>query len=1060
MILVRASAGTGKTYRISVEFIATLLKMGHHTGYSRDDLYREILVITFTRKATSEIRERIFEHLGMIVRQEEGYRDILKSPLDDRQKDYLGRVFQSMRKNRHLLMIRTIDGFTQLVFQQLVAPAMQIDDFSVVNENDDDVYQRILEKVIEDDDAMTAFSNVFQKYIHRGKDLSAYRNLIKSMIDNRWLFDVPSIFEEPEDSADWYRKYRTALVDFIRENLSTSNALVDYLIGKGLKTVVTRNDIDFSNYETQLPIALNNDFLRIHAAEFRAEKTLGKRKTSEEQRDAYARNVFPLLVRGVIGDMRKEERIIRLIARIVFDEYDRLKMAGRDFTHNDILWFTYRALHQDEMGLIDPDSNMVTNLFYEFLSQRVRYIFIDEFQDTSILQWKLLEPLLIEISSGYGAEDYGGFIIVGDEKQAIYGWRGGERELLGRMRTVFHAIEEETLATCYRSQRRILDFVNRYFSTIADSLDDRDWQFHDVQHLPDKDEGYVEVRFDRYSPRSKTPREKEQCYKDFVEKMVAPKIASGAGDSAILARTNRDLDQIAQALDDIGIPYIHESSASLAEHRLVKPLIHLLRYVAWFDFYDLLVFLRSDFYRMGNERFNRLLLRYRAVEQPEHGIGFLNEMEDAIADDDLIEFLKNLVDSTQLYRILSLTIERHGSTGWSQVDLRNLARFMDYVQKFDAGVYDFLRELDRDRGSDALSQVGMEEGDAVRLMSIHKSKGLQFDTTFVYLQFSNRGGGAGRLDLQTFYRLSDRGTAPTDLIICNSEYVSVLKNCLTDMTGKPFDRMRELMECQVMADFTDEINALYVALTRAKNNLFVYTVQEAADAAVAIDKASKEPGTIKSLLAMLYREIGEELDENGIYRVGSVMQTEVVEEPDSNVADDDVPSIMKHIEPKNAFRERKVADPENAHLLIQAYRGDSIFKGELVHLCLSLVKTGAVEEFDAAREAAYRDFGGMYSASRIEEILGSLKLWTKEHPDIFSTEWSRVFNEISVFDDEDREYRIDRLLIDDARKKILIVDYKTGGIADAWQERKYVELLNGIKDNDYTVGFRYVEVKI
>ncbi len=715
------------------------------------------------------------------------------------------------------------------------------------------------------------------------------------------------------------------------------------------------------------------------------------------------------------------------------------------------------------MGLIDPATSMVTNLFYEFLSQRVRYIFIDEFQDTSILQWKLLEPLLIELSSGYGVEDYGGFVIVGDEKQAIYGWRGGERELLDRVKTVFHSVEEETLATCYRSQREILRFVNDYFGTVSRVLDDGVWQYRDVQHLPKKNEGYVEVRFDHHTRSKNAPREKEQCYRDFVDKMVAPRIADGAHDSVILARTNRDLDQIAQALDDAGIPYIHESSASLADHRLVKPLIHLLRYLAWYDFLDLLIFLRSDYYRMDNDLFNRVLLWYRENEQPEHTIDCLKRMAAEIAGcslTELTDFLSGFDGVSQLFRILSDTISRYGSTGWSTVDLRNLARFMDYVQRFDSGVYDFLRELEKRRGDDALGQVGLEESGAIRLMTIHKSKGLQFDSTFVYLKFSNRGGGAGTLDLQTFYRLSEYGASPTDLIMCNSEYVSVLKNCLSDTEEKSFQRINDLMEHHALTDFTDEINALYVALTRAKNNLFVYTVQEASDLADGMKKAQQERGTIKSLLGLLYRVVREGIGEDGVYRSGGFTCSKDVPEELEHKPVTEISSVMRHVHPQNAYREAAVTDPKDAHLLIQAYKSDSIFKGEAVHLCLSMVKTGTEEEFEAARDAVYRDFGGMYSIEKIDAVIDGLRSWTQEHQEIFSSDWSRVFNEISVFGEDGNEYRIDRLLIDDARKRILIVDYKTGGVADPWQERKYVELVNGMKQDGYTVGFRYAEVMI
>ncbi len=1069
--VVKASAGTGKTYRISVEFIATLLRMGLQTGYTRDDIYREILVITFTRKATSEIRERIFEHLGMIVRREEGYLDILRTTLDEQQFDFLHRVFDSMRRNKHLLMIRTIDGFTQLVFQQLVAPAMQLDDFTVINDNDDEVYQLILERIIEDKPSLDAFSSVFQKYIHRGKDLSAYRNLVRGMIDNRWLFDIRSMLAATQSTGNAYQQYRLTLVDFIGTRLSRDIALGEYFIKSDLRAAIEHDGIDWMNFETVIPTALNDDMLRIHAAGFLAEKIFSKRKTSDELREVYHREVFPHLLRGVFDDIRKEETTIRGIAQSVFHEYDRIKMQAREFTHNDILWYTYQMLHRDEMGLIDPSSNMVTNLFYEFLTQRIRYIFIDEFQDTSILQWKLLEPLLIEYASGYGTANYGGFIIVGDEKQAIYGWRGGERELLGKIGSVFPTVEQETLSTCYRSHKGILDFVNGYFGAISRTLGEHIWQYDAVDHLPYKTAGYVEVRFDHYSYSKNTPRSKDLCYSDFVQKMIAPRFAVDAEkplrmqDSVILARTNKDLDRIALELDSIGIPYIHESSASLAEHKLVKPLIFLLRYLAWFDLLDLLVFLRSDYFLMSNELLTRILLWYRRNKDGEHSLDFLRKLAEAVDDqslNDLTSVLADQMAKPQLYRVLAETIGRHGSTGWNQVDLRNLAKFMEYVQRSDQdSVYGFLRELEKNRGDDALSQVGLEEGDAIRLMSIHKSKGLQFDNTFVFQQFSNRGGGnAGLLRLQSFYRLSPESVTPEELLLCNSEYVSLLKNCLEGAHGTPFEQAHQLMQHDDLADFTDQINALYVALTRAKNNLFLYAVMQATDIMDGVKKAQIESGTLKSLAGYLYQVLENGIDEEYIYRSGEITVTgdaEEVTQPRSNA---EVETVMRYLNRANAYHEDVISDPQNAHLLIASHRNDAISRGEIVHLCLSMIRTGTQKEFEAARTAAYRDFGGIYGVEEIDNLLDRLREWAKNYPDIFSAKWTRIFNEIPIFDDDGSEYRIDRLLIDDEDKQILIVDYKTGGISEAWQERKYVEIVMQIVGGEYTVEFRYAEVRV
>ncbi len=1084
--IIKASAGTGKTYRISVEYIATLIRIGQYTGYARPDVFREILVITFTRKATSEIRERIFEHLDLIVRQKDGYIDLinnlnLETTLDSTQREFLARVLDTMKQNKHLLMIRTIDGFTQMIFQQLVAPALYLEDFTIVNENDEEVYQNVLERVIENPESMRMFRQVFQKYIHRGKDLSAYRNLVKSILENRWLFERPTLLESMGKTTDppaSYELYKRALIGFFKDIYEKEGKeAISLLCKKRLKGIFEANGIDQGNLEEGLLAALHHDELRIHAAKYAPDNTFFK-KPNEMYGEKYVREVYTHLVKGVIEEVRKEEVVVREIAEIVFREYDHIKMTSREFTHSDILWYTYSTLHRDDLGFIDPDNGMVTNLFYEFLSQKIRYLFIDEFQDTSILQWKLLEPLLHEYASGSGVKEYGGFIVVGDEKQAIYGWRGGERELLDRIRHVFHGVEEETLDMSYRSQSVVIDFVNRYFGLISRCLEELEWAYNDVRHLPKKTAGYVQVDFDNYSARSKDdPREKAMCYQDFVNKVIAPAISPEskmpipAGSAAILARSNADLNSIARALDEAGIPYIHESSEALSEHRLVKPLIHLLRYLAWFDYLDLLIFLRSDYIQLDNERLNRLLTWYRKHKdtQAEHDAGFFTNAVESITCDELkslAAFLTNHQNPQTLFPALAEVVAEFGSTTWNPVDQRNLTRFLQAVVQYDqaksdtgTGVYGFLNYLEKNAGDDGLRQVGLDEGDAIRLMTIHKSKGLQFETTFVFIDFSKRSSSAGLLELHAYYRMSEDSASPTELVLCNSEYDSLLKNCLTGVRGFPYEAIAKMMEHRKYAIFADEINALYVALTRAKNNLFVYAALEAADFSKGLKDAEKDPYKFKYLFALLHTVVYHPLDSGEDFK-GKITVDQVADVEESAQEDRQIRDVMRSLHFRNLITEPAEVDEQKAHQLIRSHRSGSLVTGEFVHLYLSMIKYGEEAEFDAAWNTVNRHFGGIFSRQEMEAIVSEIDVWVEQHPELFLSRWTRVFNEITLYGDDGQEYRIDRLLIDDERKEILIVDYKTGGIADPWQKEKYVELVGKAEQGNYTIRFEYLEVNM
>ena len=126
--------------------------------------------------------------------------------------------------------------------------------------------------------------------------------------------------------------------------------------------------------------------------------------------------------------MLSEENDLFHVIDFLLEQYDKLLFRDKIFTHDDISYYTFRYLYDPDLSLIEAD--YVSNLFYEYLSTYTRFVLIDEFQDTSIIQYKILLPIIREVISGAGVKEYGGAIIVGDEKQSIYGWRGGERDLL------------------------------------------------------------------------------------------------------------------------------------------------------------------------------------------------------------------------------------------------------------------------------------------------------------------------------------------------------------------------------------------------------------------------------------------------------------------------------------------------------------------------------------------------------------------------------------------------------------------------------------------------------
>lgn len=148
------------------------------------------------------------------------------------------------------------------------------------------------------------------------------------------------------------------------------------------------------------------------------------------------------------------------------ERYDNLIYRYKNLTYDDITWFTFETLFSSEPPFLNPEDAVSATEFYQCLSHRTRFLLIDEFQDTSLIQFNILKPIIEEITAGEGSKPFGGLIVVGDEKQSIFGWRGGERDLLLNLKDIFPALGDltvEALDKSYRCGPTLMEFINQVF---------------------------------------------------------------------------------------------------------------------------------------------------------------------------------------------------------------------------------------------------------------------------------------------------------------------------------------------------------------------------------------------------------------------------------------------------------------------------------------------------------------------------------------------------------------------------------------------------------------------
>ena len=449
-LILKASAGTGKTYRLSLEYIASLME-----GID----FKDILVMTFTKKATAEIKERILKFLKEICESEEKRVEIEKN-LQNIYGDVFSfeiskvkKIYKNIVENKDKLKIYTIDSFTNTIFKKAIAPYLKIYSYEIVDEEENrKILIRTFEKLFENREDFNLFKSFLED--NSEKDMDRYVELIRNIINQRWKMILLGKNLEKKEPLDYKPAFPILekQEEILKEIAGIKGKPFDDLVKKDYRGYFSSKDKG-EYLKENYNIFLKDKF-------WSGVKVKSKKGDIDSQledlnylyvefKDNLGREMYNRLV------IPYEEKLLQTIEKI-YTIYDEIKFREKRFTHTDISNYTFKYLEEKELGFIDE--NGLTEEFFEIIDGRLRSVFIDEFQDTSILQWRILKNILDKSEN---------IICVGDEKQSIYGWRGGEKKLFENLAQIIDG-EEEELDTCFRSKKNIVEYTNEVFRDIAD----------------------------------------------------------------------------------------------------------------------------------------------------------------------------------------------------------------------------------------------------------------------------------------------------------------------------------------------------------------------------------------------------------------------------------------------------------------------------------------------------------------------------------------------------------------------------------------------------------------
>ena len=698
-LALKASAGSGKTFALTVRYISLLL-LGAKPN--------EILTLTFTNKAANEMSERIYKTL-LTLGDDEAYINAIINQSNLSKEEILGKKAYLIKSfTNATLSIFTIDKFINKILREFCGYVGISDDFEI---KEDDIEALSL-KFLESLDSKQ-FETLIDFSHYEKKKFNSLFELFKNLLEKNEKVDILNI--------------DATLIDFQKENVMThAFKIKEAILNCSVASNSAQKAVDFEKFDDLFGRTwLEKDTLADYSY---------FKKCANETLESYFSSLKDEI--GIYYKLRAGYSLSRLF---------ELYLMFKDFKFN---------FNRNKNYL---EFNDISNLVYELLSTKIdkeflyfrldstySHMLIDEFQDTSLLQYKILEPLISEIMSG-DTTKFKTFFYVGDTKQSIYRFRGGKRELFDYVAKTNPQLEVEVLNTNYRSCENIISYVNSLFLNLPN------YEYFEQESI--SKDGYVEVVVDN-------ALEEDDKFVNIALKIdELIKQGLNPNDISILTYTNDDVLNLyyylKQKFPDMKIST--EMTSKLINQQNVKALINGMKYL----------YFKEEIYK---ENLNALI-----------GMPLLNEInfDIEIKEKSVQEILKELASKLKI------------------ID-ENVIKFIEVSSTFN-NIVDFVYEVDKlDANMENSESVGLQ------ILTIFKSKGLEFHTVIL-------------LD-----RIKRKNVDKSSLLF---EYDSVeLKNIFYKIKG--YENYNKDYEKAISKEkalsLEDEINILYVALTRAKNNMIVF----------------------------------------------------------------------------------------------------------------------------------------------------------------------------------------------------------------------------------------------
>jgi len=998
--IVEASAGSGKTYALAKRFVGLLINPALQPN---EIPLRNILAITFSNKATIEMKARILDFLKKIAldkfsdpKEKEDIVAFLEVDFAQAKKKALA-IMEDIILNYNFFQVQTIDSFVNAVLSGCAFKLGLSANFKIKTDAKEHLIyslDKLIDAAATDEKVRSSFHDFITQYLYLENKTGWFPKDDILKISSDLFYKLNRIGGSFAPSPDDAQK----LVLRKKKLLANMRALKkDWPKGahKGFENKFTRF---LEENKNNFDLGSVSDYFK--RPEFPVVKG--------EEASAATRRIW--------DDVTKELSILAgLEARAVLDPY--IDIFSRVLTFFKALSKKADCLFLDELNreagvLFDEKEVTVPELYYR-LATRLRHFLIDEFQDTSSLQWKNLAGMVEEALATGGSLFY-----VGDKKQAIYRFRGGESGLFDSVKERYkdHNLILGSLNQNRRSLSQIVSFVNEVFS--QGNLKKL------LSGLSAPEEAIVLGVFEGCQQSFVEGREggcvnvgyvDPQDLKERLLSLVCELLKRfNPADIAVLARENDDVELLTEWLVEKGLAVESEKTLNIRNNAAIKEIVSLLKFLnSPIDDLSFASFITGDIFLnasgLRKDDIEDFILGFREKSRKESAVYLYREFRHKYpkAWDGFFEEFFRSVGFIPLYELTVSIFSRFDCFNAFPGQQGFLMRFLELIKEKEEeknGISLFLEFFQEAAGEELY--VRASKTDAVKVLTIHKAKGLGFPV--VILPFLDMKVKVGSI-ISRFY------DGQLSLMRMHKKY----RNFSPELDA--------IYKEEYLKSFIDELNTLYVALTRPREELYIFLPQ-----------GEKKPSLCSQLFGFSDGARSGQITQRS--NVSAKRKEPLTLELSPTCCEDWVKSLKDEFVDTRLLENRK-----------------NMLRGEVLHYILSFLGDISGTDLGLALEEAInkaRYKFPHFSYQKDDEDVLRRFLEDERFRQFFFAGNKKVFQEQEIVDNKGNTRRVDRLVV--GEKEAYVIDYKTSAEKhdrDFAQMQEYVSLLRGIFPGKEVKGF-------